>query len=108
MIPPIKTSSGSRVFFPSASVRPSTGNGEKTAEAAQQRHPITFRRRIHVPRRWCEIAGQTGDDDDETFDPHDGVDEKRDDEEGDRVTPDTRRPERLWHEHIEDHQRPKD
>ncbi len=50
---------------------------------------------------------ETGDDDDETLDPHADVDEKRDDEEAEWITADSPRPKRLRDEDVAQHEHPK-
>ena len=49
---------------------------------------------------------QTGDDDDEAFEPHADVDDDRNDEQQDRVGADASRPKRLRHDHVAQYQPP--
>src|SRR5947209_2517769 len=50
---------------------------------------------------------ETGDDNDETLEPHAEVDEKRDDKEGEWITADSPRPKRLRDENVAQYEHPK-
>src|SRR5439155_6848597 len=79
---------------------------QKQSDAAKERRPIPDRREKHAPGRWHEIAMQTRYDDDKSFEPHPEIDGQRNDKESNRIAPNPRRPKRLRHQYIEEHQRP--